>query len=308
MQLKRREFLRAGAALVLFPRLVSAKVEAEPVTPSRDPVIDIHQHTNYSDRTDEQLIAHQRKMGVTTTILLPAGRFYGLAARCGGNKTVVAVSERFPREFRFFANEVANLPEAYEEITSYLKIGAIGIGEQKFTVRCDSAHMQRIAEIAQEYDVPILLHFWDAEYNTNFSNFYKMLEKYPRVNFIGHAQTWWGNIDKNYDGKTAYPKGKVTPGGLADRWLSDYPNMYGDLSAGSGLNSLMRDEEQTRGFLERHQDKLMYGSDCNDAVGEGKACDGSQILAAVRRLSNSKEIERKILYSNAKRLFKLKQA
>ncbi len=31
-----------------------------------------------------------------------------------------------------------------------------------------------------------------------------------------------------------YPKGPVTPGGLTDRYLSDYPNLYGDLSAGSG--------------------------------------------------------------------------
>ena len=41
-----------------------------------EPVIDIHQHTDYAGRTDEQLIAHQRTMGVTHTILLPAGRFF----------------------------------------------------------------------------------------------------------------------------------------------------------------------------------------------------------------------------------------
>jgi hypothetical protein len=38
-----------------------------------EPVIDIHQHTNYSGRTDEQLIAHQRAMGIAKTVLLPAG-------------------------------------------------------------------------------------------------------------------------------------------------------------------------------------------------------------------------------------------
>jgi uncharacterized protein len=30
-----------------------------------EPVIDIHQHTNYSGRTDEQLYGHQRNCGVT---------------------------------------------------------------------------------------------------------------------------------------------------------------------------------------------------------------------------------------------------
>ncbi|HXK03710.1 MAG TPA: amidohydrolase, partial [Verrucomicrobiae bacterium] len=38
-----------------------------------EPVIDIHQHTNYSGRTDEQLLAHQRTMGIAKTVLLPAG-------------------------------------------------------------------------------------------------------------------------------------------------------------------------------------------------------------------------------------------
>ena len=50
-----------------------------------DGVIDIHQHTDYSGRTDEQLIAHQRKMGITKTILLPAGSRLGLAVGAGGN-------------------------------------------------------------------------------------------------------------------------------------------------------------------------------------------------------------------------------
>ena len=41
--------------------------------PTAEPIIDIHQHTNYRERTTEQLIAHQRTMGVTHSILLPAG-------------------------------------------------------------------------------------------------------------------------------------------------------------------------------------------------------------------------------------------
>jgi len=41
-----------------------------------EPIIDIHQHTDYSGRTDAQMLAHQRTMGITHTVLLPAGRFY----------------------------------------------------------------------------------------------------------------------------------------------------------------------------------------------------------------------------------------
>ncbi|HEX8040662.1 MAG TPA: amidohydrolase, partial [Chryseosolibacter sp.] len=74
---------------------------------------------------------------------------------------------------------------------------------------------------------------------------------------------------------------------------------------GSGLNSLLRDEDHAREFLVRHLDKLLYGSDCADAVGGNDECDGAKIIAAIRRLSRDKKIERKILYKNAKKLFRL---
>jgi predicted TIM-barrel fold metal-dependent hydrolase len=80
--------------------------------------------------------------------------------------------------------------------------------------------------------------------------------------------------------------------------------MFGDLSAGSGLNALTRDEDFTRDFLTRHQDKLLYGSDCSDHEGAGPKCQGAQTLAAVRRLATGR-VERKLLHENAKRLFRL---
>jgi predicted TIM-barrel fold metal-dependent hydrolase len=81
--------------------------------------------------------------------------------------------------------------------------------------------------------------------------------------------------------------------------------MYGNLSAGSGLNALTRDENFTRDFLTRHRDKLLFGSDCNDRDGGGPNCLGAQIIAAIRRLAANRRIERQLLYENAKRLFRL---
>ena len=89
--------------------------------------------------------------------------------------------------------------------------------------------------------MPVLMHWQFGMYNHGFDRFFRVLEKFPDVNFVGHAQTWWGNIDQNHmDQAVMYPKGPVTRGGLTDRYLSDYANMYGDLSAGSGLNALTR--------------------------------------------------------------------
>jgi predicted TIM-barrel fold metal-dependent hydrolase len=281
-----------------------------------EPIIDIHQHTNYWKRDAEQLVAHQRAMGVTQTILLPAGsdvnrpstgggKYNGLGGvSAGGNESVRAMARRHPKGFYYGANEVTDMPNAQSEIIKYIQFGAIIIGEQKFAVQCDSAESQLLYAVAAEYQVPILLHFQHGTYNLGFERFHKMLAKYPKAVFIGHAQTWWANIDKNHTDQTVlYPKGKVTPGGLTDRYLADYANMFADMSAGSGLNALTRDEDHTRGFLDRHQDKILYGSDCADPEGSGPKCQGAQTIAAIRSLAPSKLVERKILYDNAKKLF-----
>src|SRR4051812_46167581 len=73
-----------------------------------EPIIDIHQHTGYHARTNEDLLAHQRTMGVTQTILLPAGtpmttasthqgKSNGLAAKAMGNESVRALAAEHPR-------------------------------------------------------------------------------------------------------------------------------------------------------------------------------------------------------------------
>lgn len=301
---------RAGAS-------TDARVVGQAGSQAGEPVIDIHQHLNYSGRTDAQLLAHQSRLGVSTTILLPAGRASsgasthggvanGLQAEALGNGPCEAFATAHRGAYRFAANEVPDANDAIAEIRRYLERGAVLIGEQKFGVDCDSAPMQRIYDLAQAHGVPVLMHWQFGMYNHGFDRFHTMLSKYPRVNFIGHAQTWWANIDKGHADQTVlYPKGPVTAGGLTDRYLSDYPNMYGDLSAGSGLNALTRDEAFTRDFLTRHQDKLLFGSDCSDAEGAGEKCQGSQTLAALRRLAASRAIERKLLHDNARRLLRL---
>lgn len=304
----RREFLAATAGTAIS---LSSCSEPAPETEfvkseeRAEQVIDFHQHTNYHGRSDDALVAHQRKMGVSLTVLLPAGSRYGLAADAERNDSVVALAERYPDEFVYFANELPNIPETREVLEKYLKMGARGIGEQKFEVACDSPEMQLVYSIAREFDVPVLIHFQHETYNTGIERFHTMLEKFPEVTFIGHAQTWWGNIDRDHDQTVMYPETPVTPGGITDRLLSDYPNMYGDLSAGSGLNSMLRDEEHARGFLDRHQDRLLWASDCADTVGEGEECTGSMGLATVRRLAPNQAAVQKILYGNAARLLKI---
>jgi uncharacterized protein len=299
----RRQFISAAGMAVGATLAGCAHHPASADT--TEPITDIHQHTDYTGRSDADLIEHQRIMGVTHSVLLPAGRWFGLEATVGPITHAHELVRKYPKRFSFFSNEVPYVGFARAQIERYLKLGAIGIGEQKFEIDSDSVWLTQVAELAQEYDVPVLMHFQHAKYNTGIERFHKVLEKYPRVNFIGHAQTWWANIDKNHKQEELYPKTLVTAGGIIDRLLSDYPNMFGDTSAGSGLNAFTRDEAHMREFLKRHQNKLLFGSDCNDAVGVGAKCQGAQIIAMIRKLAPSKEVERKILYGNAKRLLRV---
>jgi predicted TIM-barrel fold metal-dependent hydrolase len=313
MDYRRREFLTASGTVLLgfgFASTVSGEAAA-------DPIIDIHQHLNYSGRSDAALLAHQQAMGATTTILLPAGRpvvrasthdgaSNGLDAQALGNEACYRFAAAHPRAFRFAANEVPDVDGAVSEIARYLARGALLIAEQKFGLACDSPEMQRIYALAREHRVPVLMHWQHGKYNHGFDRFHTMLAKYPTVPFIGHAQTWWANIDGDHrDPSVLYPKGPVTPGGITDRYLGNYPNMYGDLSAQSGLNALTRDEGFTRDFLARHQDQLIFGSDCSDHDGRGSGCIGAQTIAAVRRLAPGNAAERKLLHDNARRVFRL---
>jgi predicted TIM-barrel fold metal-dependent hydrolase len=314
MGVERREFLGVSGLAVLGVAVHGLPAGALQMV---EPIIDIHQHLSYSGRLDDQLLAHQRVMGATTTILLPAGSpvstpsthggvSNGLQAQCQGNEACRQFARVQGKAFTFGANEVPDIDGAAQEIERYLKLGGVIVAEQKFGVECDAPAMQRIYELAGAYNVPVLMHWQFKMYNYGFERFHKMLEKYPRVNFLGHAQTWWGNVDRNHlDQAVMYPKGPVARGGLTDRYLSDYPNMYGDLSAGSGLNALTRDEPFARAFLNRHQDKLLYGSDCSDSEGTGPKCQGAQTIAAIRRLAGSHAVERKLLHDNARKLFRL---
>src|SRR5437870_9899820 len=107
----RRAFL-AGSAVCLADGAAEAKEDLR--------VLDIHQHTNYSGRTDDQLVAHQRKMSVTKTILLPSGYKQTPGLELGDTTTCINLSRAHPKEFVYFGNELPDIPAARETIEKYL--------------------------------------------------------------------------------------------------------------------------------------------------------------------------------------------
>lgn len=98
-----------------------------------------------------------------------------------------------------------------------------------------------------------------------------------------------------------------------------YPNLFADCAANSGNNALSRDPAFTPDFLKRHQDKLLFGSDCSCADGRGGGVSQSNNPAASRlagkcvaretltvlKKSASPDIFRKIVWENTHRLLQL---
>jgi len=300
VNLTRRNFIRAVSALAAAPGLGNS-ITAEPI-------LDLHQHTNYAHRSDEQLIAHQVYHSVSKTVLLPGEGW--MLSELGDNASCAALEAEAPDFFmRFACSDVAE-SRTEDVLRGNVARGAKGFGELKCRVAVDSPEMHRVYKLAEELGVPVLMHFQYESYNTGLERFASILKTYPKVNFIGHAQTWWGNIGAELDQLDLYPTGPVKPGGLTDRLLADYANIYGDLSANSGLNAMTRDPEFTSGFLERHSRKLVWGSDCpcRDGKGGGTTdgyCIATRSLAALRRLAPSGAVLQQIIYANSAALLGL---
>ena len=161
--------------------------------------------------------------------------------------------------------------------------------------------MQRVYALASELNVPITIHFQEVNqpgspgtYNTGLKKFDAMLKAFPKTTFIGHADAFWANVSADYAEDTAYPKGRIVPGGATDRLLGDYPNLYADMSANSGNNFLTRDPEFAAGFLMRHQNKLMFGSDCPCPDGRGGAkgrCVARATLTELKKLACARAVQ-----------------
>ena len=198
-------------------------------------------------------------------------------ARANSAEQMQALEAKYPGRFlAWFASTDITKPEAADVLTKAVKSGATGLGEIKFHVEAAGPELRRMYELAAELNVPILIHFQEVPhtptegvFSTGFKNFEVMLKAYPKTKFIGHADAFWANVSADYANADAYPTGPIKRGGVTDKLLADYPNLFGDLAANSGNNALSRDPEFTADFLKRHQDKLIFGSDCACSDGKG---------------------------------------
>lgn len=310
MSLNRRQFTKALAAV-----LPAAALTAQSTDEWGGPIVDCHHHLR---RTPEANITHMDGCGVSNAMVL---------AWATAGPQMSALKEKYPGRFLgWFGGTDVTKPEAADILTKAVKDGAIGFGELKNHVEAAGPELQKLYALAAELNVPILVHFQEVPHTptegtfaTGFKNFEAMLKKYPKTKFIGHADAFWANVSADYANEVDYPKGKIKRGGVTDKLLGDYPNLYGDLAANSGNNALSRDPEFTPDFLKRHQDKLIFGSDCSCADGKGGGisqqgnpgasrlagkCVARETLTVLKK-SASPALFKKLTWENAHRVYNL---
>lgn len=150
-------------------------------------------------------------------------------------------------------------------LRKYADAGAKGFGEHKPGVRMDDDRNMLIYAACGELKLPVLFHL-DQLRNLDepgLPGLEHALKEHPRTKFIGHGPGWWASISGEItaDDLARYPDGPVKAGGAIDTLMEKYPNLYGDLSAGSGAQAISRDPEFGREFLIRRADRLLFGTD-----------------------------------------------
>jgi predicted TIM-barrel fold metal-dependent hydrolase len=99
-------------------------------------------------------------------------------------------------------------------------------------------------------------------YMLDFATLEVALRDFPNINYVAHGPMFWKHISADASlRKEMLPKGTIVGEGLIWRLLRDYPNLYADTSAESGLNALTRDIDKTKKFINEFENKLLYGTD-----------------------------------------------
>ena len=286
--------------------------------------IDVHHHlggdlmTNHDHFTFDPIIKWMDKNRVSQTIVLspiqyPEEFYPGRGGIMIRNDELLEKFEETKGRLVPFCLVHQDAFTSYKEIVKALKHfknkGVIGLGELKprdakgnaRNMPLDDPAMQRIYTACAEVDFPVLIHIDDkhAVDQPGLPALETVLKKFKDVNFIGHANGWWNSITGDVKEFKGYPKGKVTPGGAAVRLLEKYPNMYGDLSANSGLNAITRDPEFGLKFLTDFSDKLLFGTDAIGGTGRESHFD------FYNNVGLPQEVKNKIFRENTRKLLKL---
>ena len=105
------------------------------------------------------------------------------------------------------------------------------------------------------------------------------------------------------EGRNAWGQGPIKEGGRVPELFAKYENLYGDLSANSAGQAIMREPAFGLNFLETYADRLFFAT---DMVNSSMVFPlGAWLDEQVKEGKLSRETYEKICWKNAQRIFKL---
>ena len=199
----------------------------------------------------------------------------------------------------------------------YKAMGCKGIGEMTANLSFLDPRVLNLFAAAEKNELPVTIHIATREGNIygliddlGLPRLEAVLQKFPNLKILGHSQTFWAHqsSDVNLNNWGGYPTGPVARPGRITELMRQYPNLLGDLSAGSGMNAITRDPSFGYEFLDEFQDRLFYGTDLCQPKNRT-----SSIFFGLRDFLNnalaekhiSKEVYEKVTHLNAEKLLGL---
>ena len=289
-------------------------------------LIDIHTHTTFKSgltrangsRYPEplELIAAMDSAGIDKAVILstvsPEFRYILVPPE----HTLAIASEYPDRLIPYCCLDPRYLTYSQDaDFTEYLEyyknLGCRGVGEYIANLPMDHDLNMNVFAYVEKAGLPLTFHLASQTGGTygcvddlGLPRLEHVLRSYPNLTFLGHSQVFWAEIgaDVNTNNRDGYPTGTVEPGRVVEL-MRLYPNLHGDLSAGSGYNAISRDPEFGCAFMTEFQDRLYFGTDIANVPQE------LPIVAYFSKIKNEVLIDsdafEKIAWQNAKRLLKL---
>ncbi|MBH31349.1 MAG: hypothetical protein CMG71_05080 [Candidatus Marinimicrobia bacterium] len=289
-------------------------------------IVDSHQHVFWHGRDDQELIRDMDAHGIENSWLLtweipPDHNDLTYHAvlnpahmRSDGTHSGIPLSDllkardKNPDRFTLGYCPDPRLETAQDLFEAAVKMFNVRVcGEWKFRINIDDPCCIRLFRKAGLLRCPVVLHLdipWlpnskgEMEFQKNWHggtihNLESVLKVCPEVNFIGHGPGFWREISGDaIKSSHMYPSDPIKEEGGIHRLFRENENLYGDLSAGSGLNAINRDRVHAKNFLEKFSDRLLFGRDYY----------GSELIEAMNELELSNSTKRNIFSANALRL------
>ncbi|MFA5645689.1 MAG: amidohydrolase family protein [Candidatus Ratteibacteria bacterium] len=223
----------------------------------------------------EQLLARYEPIGVESAVLLPGG-----SPECSRSPQsigeVIEISQQYPGRFIPFCNvdprSLTNSADAPLDdlLFFYKEQGCKGVGEVTANMPFLHPMVQNLFRCTEKVGFPLTFHIaaqiggiYGLYDDPGLPQLERSLNTFPNLKFFGHSQTFWaemGVLETPAD-RYSYPRYPIKKEGVLPKLFRRYPNLYGDLSAGSGCNALARDPEYAAQFLDEFQDRLFFGTD-----------------------------------------------